>query len=329
MIVLRILLFLVIFAGMLLFFVMRNQEKGQKPVWQTGSFLRVGDVQMDYREGLVYLDAAKNNYDKYYGEAIWDYVIDSEGNTIASRVKEEVLEQIIYIKVVCRQASELGIVLSAEELQEVDNQTDEFMEKIAGSSLIEEGINADIVRRIYSDNMLARKTFEAYALNVDTDISDEEARQRHFYSVAVRNFTLDAAGNPVYYTGEDKAALETRMQQLLTKATEQTDFYTWAKSVTEDEKTLELTGGEGDFSEEYENVLMNLRTGEMSGVVETKDYYYIFYCKSDFDIDATLAEKERLIYRRQTEEFWKLYDVWRANCMVEVNQDVWGSMKIE
>ena len=150
--------------------------------------LRIGDSQVDYREGMVYLNAVQEDYEQYYGSDIWKYAVDSQGNTMGEVIKEQTLQQIIYSKVVCRKADELGIVLSEEELQTVDRQTAEYMEKIQDSSLLLHGVNADIVRRIYSDNMLARKTFEATTLNVDTDIPDEEAAQHRFYTIAVRNF---------------------------------------------------------------------------------------------------------------------------------------------
>ncbi len=298
-------------------------ERDRKTQWQEGCFLKVGDVQVDIREGMVYLDAAKSEYEKYYGEEIWDYPVDANGSTMESVLKEEVLEQIVYIKVVCRKADELGILLSTEELQQVETQTAAYMEKIADSPLKEYGVNADIVRRIYSDNLLARKTYESATLNVNTEIPDEEARQRKFYSVAVRCYKVDASGEKLPYEGEEAEELKNRTEELLKTAQEQKDFYAWASSVTEDIGSLELSGGAGDFPEELEEVLFTLSDGELSEIVWTEDYGYIFYCVSDFDIDATLAVKEQMIYERQKEEFQLLYATWKTAAGVELNEEEW------
>lgn len=298
-----------------------KNDKGTK--WQEGCFLKVGDVQVDCREGMVYLDAAKSEYEKYYGEEIWDYPVDANGGTMGSLLKENVLEQIVYIKVVCRKADELGIVLSTEELQQVEVQTEAYMEKAADSPLLKYGVNADIVRRIYSDNLLARKTYETATLNVNTEIPDEEARQRKFYSLAVRNYKVDASGEKQPYEGEEAEELKKRMEELLKTAREQKDFYTWAASLTEDTEHLNLCGGAGDFPEELETVLFSLSDGELSDVVWTEEYGYIFYCVSDFDIDATLAVKEKMIYERQKEEFQLLYATWKTAAGVELNEDEW------
>lgn len=324
----KLLLFVVIFVFAGGFFMLREQEQTDKSKtsWQNGSFLRIGDVQVDYREGLVYLDAVREDYEQYYGSDIWQYAVDSHGNTIGTWLKQQVLDQIIYIKVVCQKADELGIVLTGDELQQVETQTAEYMEKPEAAKLAVYGVNEDIVRRIYYDNLLARKTFEVSTLNVDTNIPDEEARQRRFYSIAIRNYKIDASGKRISYEGDEVTELLARMEELRQQAEQTDDFYKLAASITEDSTMLELLGGVGEFSENYEDALFALTTGELSEVIETTDYYYIFYCVSDYDIDATLAKKEELISKRQEEEFMRLYEEWKAATYVEVNETEWNDM---
>lgn len=326
----RVLVFVVIFVFAGLFFVLREQEQTEKKKteWQTGSFLRIGDTQVDYREGLVYLNAAAEDYEQYYGDEIWDYVVDAQGNTIADVLKEQVLEQITYIKVVCEKAGEMGKVLSAEELAQVEVQVEEYMKELEGSPLLAYGVNADIIRRIYSDNLLARKTFEEATLTVDTDIPDEEARQRSFYTLAIRNYKVDSSGEKVAYKGEELEELRTRMGKLREEALTKDDFYTWAASVTDDAGSLKLSGGEGEFPEELEESLFALSTGELSEVIETTDYMYLVYCVYDYDIDATLAVKEKLIAKRQAEEFQLLYEEWKVAIGVELNTSEWEKMNM-
>lgn len=322
----KLLVFVVIFVAAGLFFIMQGQEETEETVWQNGSFLRIGDTQVDVREGMIYLDAVRADYEQYYGSDIWKYAIDSEGNTVGTILKEQVLEQMIYIKVVCQKADELGIVLSAEELQEVDKQTAEYMQQLEGSPLLRYGVNADIVRRIYSDNLLARKTFEVSTLNVDTNIPDKDARQHRFYSIAIRNYKIDASGQRVAYEGEEVTELQARMSELHLQAQKIDNFYKLAASITEDDSMLEILGGTGDFAEEYEAELLALATGELSEVIETTDYFYIFYCVNDYDVDATLAKKEDMISERQEAEFMRLYEDWRAASHVEVNETEWAGM---
>lgn len=302
---------------------------GKEPagtVWREGSMLRIGDSQIDYREGMVYLQAIQEEYEQYYGSDIWMYAVDGMGNSLGDLVKQQVLEQIIYIKVVCKQADTLGIVLSEEELLDAEQKTKAYMEKIADTDLGLYGVNEDIVRRIYTDNILARKTYEFSTLNVDTDISDEEAGQHRFYTIAIRNFKIDASGSRVSYSAEETTELWATMQELLQQAQETDDFYKLANSITEDSSMLDVTVGKGDLPEEYEDEVLKLKTGELSSVIETTDYYYIFYCQTEYDVDATLAKKEQMIAKRQEEAFQTYYEAWKKETTIELNQPVWDSI---
>lgn len=325
----KIVIFVVVLILSAIIFGRREEEKPEETKWQEGSMLRIGDTQVDYREGMVYLNAVKEDYEQYYGSDIWKYAVDSQGKTMGEVIKERTLEQIIYIKVVCQKANELGIVLSEEELQTVDRQTAEYMEQIKGSDLLLHGVNADIVRRIYSDNMLARKTFETTTLNVDTDIPDAEAAQHRFYSIAIRNFKIDASGNRVSYNTNELGELKARVDSLYAQAQETEDFYKLAAANTEDSVMLEVVGGISDFPAEYEDTILALNTGELSPVIETADYYYIFYCVTDFDVDATHNKKEEMIAERQDEEFQARYREWRRSIHIEVNEEVWGVLDFD
>ena len=325
----KIIIFIVVLILSAIIFGRKGEEKEEETVWQEGSMLRIGDTQVDYREGMVYLNAVQEDYEQYYGSDIWKYAIDSQGNTMGEVIKEQTLEQIIYIKVVCRKADELGIVLSEEELQTVDRQTAEYMQKIQDSSLLLHGVNADIVRRIYSDNLLARKTFEVTTLNVDTDIPDEEAAQHRFYTIVVRNYKIDASGNRVSYEGTELEELKARVESLRRQGVETDNFYKLAAANTEDSTMLDITGGKGDFPEEYEAKVLALSAGEVSEVIETNDYYYIFYCVTDFDVDATYEKKEEMIAARQEEEFRARYKEWRELIRIEVNETIWDSLDFD
>lgn len=319
---LSLLCIMVSFAGCSLL----QKKDPKQTVWTDGSMLRIGDTQIDYREGLVYLQAVQEEYEQYYGSDIWMYAVTGNGDTLGELVKQQVLEQIMYIKVVCKQADGMGIVLTEEELLDAENKTKEYMEKIKDSDLLLYGVNDDIVRRIYTDNILARKTYEHATLNVDTDISDEEAGQHRLYSIAIRNFKIDASGSRVSYSEDETLELRARMQELLEQAKTTDDFYKLANSITEDSTMLELVVGTGDLPVAYEEKALSLKAGEVSDVIETTDYYYIFYCVTEYDIDATLAKKEQMIAKRQEEAFQTFYEEWKQQITIEVNQPVWDSI---
>ena len=302
-------------------------SKGDTIKWNSEAFLRVGDTQIDYHEALVYLDAAKSDYEKYYGDAIWDYRVDAGGDTVWDKVRADVLEDIIYMKVVCSKATELGVTLTNDELLQVDRDAASYMEKIGTEAAEERGITEETVHRVYEDNALAQKIFEKATLNIDTNISTEDAKRGHYYAIALRKYKIGSDGTKTEYSDDEKSDILDKMEELLQEATEAKNFLKYAESVTEESGYLDFYAGADNIPAGAEEALL-LLDGEISSVIETEDYYFIFYCVSQLDLDATLARKEEIIVERQKEAFEELSAKWRSEADVEVNEDVWNSLSL-
>ena len=58
-------------------------------------------------------------------------------------------------------------------------------------------------------------------------------------------------------------------------------------------------------------------------------FYYIFYCATEFDVDATQEKKEEIIAARQEEEFQTRYKEWRGVTHIEVNEAVWDALSFD
>lgn len=303
---------------------LKKEEEGTR--WTEGVYLRIDGNQVDYREGLVYLDATRRDYEQYYGSGIWTYVVNAEGGTLGDVVKQQVLDEMIYVKIVCAQAEKLNVSLTGDELAFVDAQTEEYMTMLQGSELLKQGVNKDIVRKVYQDNALARKVFEFATLNIDTNISNEEAGQHHIYSFAVRNHKIGSAGERVEYSEAEAADLKERVNGMRNEAILSDDFLKYASGVTENSAMLDVYVGKGSLDSGIEATVLALEDGETSEVLETKDYYYVFHCESAFDIDKTLERKEEIIATRQEEAFETFYARWREETDIELNEEVWNTM---
>ncbi len=302
----------------------KKEEVGTK--WVDGAYLRIGDMQIDYREGLVYLDATRSDYEQYYGSDIWEYTVKEDGSTLQDIIKKQVLDEMIYVKIVCAQAEKLNVSLTGDELSFVDAQAEDYMLKLQGSELLNQGINKDIVRKVYQDNALARKVFEQATLNIDTAISNEEAGQHHVYSFAVRNYKIGSSGERVEYSETEKADLRLRVENMRNEAVLSDDFLKYASGVTEDSVLLDAYVGKGSLEASIEADVLKLGDGEISDVLETNDYYYVFFCESAFDIDKTMEKKEEIIATRQEEAFENFYAQWRTETDIELNEEVWKTM---
>ncbi|MBQ8547811.1 MAG: hypothetical protein IJ427_04860 [Lachnospiraceae bacterium] len=284
----------------------------------------IDGAEVGYREAMLYLQAAKQEYESAYGGEIWQYMLNEDGTTLGEWVKNQTLEQIIYVKIVCAQAKRLGIELDSEEKNRVAERTEEYMGRAEYETLALYGIARKDVERVYADTMLAQKIYDSVTLNVDTDISNAEAAQKHLQSLMLKNYHEDELGNHSALTVQELIATLDRFDTLYKEAQETKDFYSLAYANTEDKQYLDIMVGEGDLPEEF-SATYNLAEGE-AVQIRTDSGYYIFYCVSEYDEDATIAKKEELIALRQEEEFKKLYEDWRGEANIEMNEVIWKAI---
>lgn len=287
----------------------------------------IDGTEVGYREAMLYLQAAKQEYESAYGEEIWQYILTEDGTTLGEWVKEQTLEQMIYVKIVCAQAKRLGIELDSEEKNRVSERTEEYMGKAEYGTLALYGIARKDVERVYTDTALAQKIYDSVTLNVDTDISNAEAAQKHIQSLMLKNYHEDDLGNRSSLTVQELIATLDRFDALFAEAQTTKDFYSLAYANTDDKQYLDMMVGEGELPEEFA-AAYHLAGGEAMQL-RTDNGYYIFYCVSEYDEDATIAKKEEMIAMRQEEEFKKLYEQWRGEAKVEMNDTIWEAIGLD
>ena len=288
--------------------------------------LTVGNIDVSYKELLLYMQSYKDQYDNLYGEDIWTYKIDNDGKTFETIFKEELLEDIIYIKTICAQAEDLGITLAEDELLDVDELTASFFGSFTEAQMNEYQIDIDTVKKIYMDNMLSNKIYESLTLNVDTDVTDEEARQIKLQYAFVSNCSYDEEGNRIEFTQEQQEQAKEKAVELRRKALEADSFYQFAAENSDNKDEIEMTVGKGDMEAALEKVAFSMKAGEISEVIEASNGYFILYCVSDLDREATDVAKEELISKRQEEAFDTTYREWEKNTKVKLNKDLWNKI---
>lgn len=288
------------------------------------SVVTIDGTGVGYREVMLYLESAKREYENAYGNDVWQYALEADGTTLGEWVKESTLEQIIYIKILCAQAKRLGIELDSEEISYVAKRTEQYMEKAEYNTLAMYGIARKDVEQVYTDTALAQKLYDSITLNVDTDVSDAEAAQKHLQSLMLKNYHEEESGERTSLTVQELIATLDRFDNLYKEALETDDFYSLAYANTEDKEYLDIMVGKGDLPEVL-SAAYNLKEGEAMQI-RTDNGYYLFYCASEYDEDATIAKKEAIIAARQEEEFRSMYEDWKAESNVEINQSLWETM---
>lgn len=272
------------------------------------------------------MQSTKEEVETLYGKEIWNYVLGDEGMTYAQMLKNELLKQITYTKLVCAQADSLGVALTEDERMNVDEYTDNYLANFSIEELGYYGITRDLVWGIYADNLLATKIYESLTLNIDTDVSDEEARHPVLWYVFIAKYALAEDGSHVELDEEGLHNVRERAERLAEEAKGTLDFYGFARENTDDTDEIEIVIGRGEMYEELEKIAFGLQEGETSRLIETADGYFILHCANYMDEEATDQAKTKIILERQERAFSDSYAVWEQDTEIWVDTVLWDKI---
>lgn len=292
----------------------------------------VGDIRVYYNEAMVYLKSVQENYETEYGKGIWSVDIFGDGKSFGEHIKGEVINQITELKIIGEKAKEEGITLTEDELAEAKALAHEHFEGLSDADIDKYLITRELLEKVYADNMLAEKAFETLTLNVDTNVSDLEAKQITVQHLLIYGAEVDEDGKITPFSAEERNNAYDKARALLEQAKETDDFYTLAETNSEAE-TIEYTFGRGqgpkEYSAAFEQAAFTLKTGEVSDLISTEYGWHIIYCVSDFNKDATIQVKENIIEERRTKLFADLYAQWSADYDVVINSEAWDAVSLE
>ena len=285
--------------------------------------MRINGQDVSYAEANIYLLSMREEVQTLYGDGIWDFRFTRDGRTYAELMKDELLERIIYIKLVGINKGE--VTLGADDVLNINDYTQSFLNGITEETAKRYGITEELVRTIYTDNVLAKKVYEAVTLNVDAKPDPRETQRSDFIYLFKTKVYTDNEGNSIRVSGEALRELREDMKIILGNAIAAKDFYTYAKEQT-DAPNVELTIGRDSFDEEITDMLFALPEKSISNIVETSDGLYIFYRVKTVNEAETQRAEEEAYSKICKEKFEELYEGWRKDAKIEINEALWDAM---
>lgn len=286
----------------------------------------VGDTKVSYSEAMIYFNIIKSQYESYFGGEIWDY--DLGGQTFGEMAKQEIMNMITQTKVIANKAGEYNVVLTDEEKNTIVENAATLLANITEEEKALYGFEKEVIEGFYTDNKTFERVYEAATMDVDTVVSNEEAKQIKVWHLLVLTQKNNEDGTSTPFTEEEKQEAFEKVSGLYEEAKTTEDFKALAEANTDD-SGVEYTFGKGEMVANFEKAAFALKTGELSEIVETEYGYHIIYCVSDFEEDATLAKKEEIIVTRQEAEFGKLYEAWATDSKIEVNEELWETVQLK
>ncbi len=291
----------------------------------------VSDVRVSLTEWYLYALRQIADIEAMYGSDIWGFSVDTEGTTMWDAVKNDIMEQIIYIKIVCARAKELGITINEDDQLNINLQTDEFMTGLSPEMKNKYGITQDIVKAIYTDNVLAMKVYENLTLNIDTNIPDLEVRHMVLEYISVLKYYENDDEDAIYYTDEELAEIKAGLEEYLAAAVSDPEITHLAEINDDRYSVVELVADYAELKEKLPGDIpdkaYSLRQGEIGGLYETDDAYFILDCVEYTDEETTNAARIKIIEDRQKALFEEKYSAWEAETVIKINYKIWDTIE--
>lgn len=273
---------------------------------------RINGLSASVEEARLLLANVKNQYEEAFGEEIWEQEI--EGQSFKAYARDMVKNQLAQLKCMVLYAEKKEISLTEEEEQRLLQAAEKYYAELTEKEKAVLEVSMEEVQLLYRHLALAEKVYTALTQGADEEISDAEAK------VIVVWHIFKEKGN-----GEGKEELIRLREQIVTEGA---DFASLAKEYSEDER-IEYSFGRGELEQSFENAAFALKTGEVSGIVETDEGYHLIKCISDYDVEKTAQNKKELLRKRRQEAFDREYARFTADLLSEFNEKAWEKVIFE
>jgi len=307
----------------------KTEEQEKTPV------ATLGEDSIDLEEAVFYTrmlqEQWEESYYEYAGSGMWQEEFDEEGRTFAQVLKQDVMDTLTGIHLLCSHAEEYDTALTQEEKAVVAERAASFMKSNTPAVLEAAGATEELVEELLLENQLAAKAAAAIQESYTPEINEEEAAVgKMTYCLFSTMGTYDAEGNHTAATEEELAEIRREAGEFAVRAKELRDI---AEAGEEFSHTvIDVYYNDNTDGGAHPLVAETARGLELLGVsdvLETEDGYYIVQRVSDYDEEASREYKESLILQAKEEYQNTLMETWKEETPLVIDEALWDTVRIE
>lgn len=258
-------------------------------------------------------------YRSVFGDSVWKTDMYQNGSTMEDNVKNNVMTTLHEMLTVEAHADEYNVSLTDEELQKIDDVTDEFLAANSKDTLDEMGANADVVKEFLRLSTLRNKVYTEIIKDADTDVSDEEANVKDFTMVQVdTKGYYDENNSYVTYTEEESSARVSTAEAIAAAVADPADLESVAEEFGYTANASTYKADDTSLPDEVKEELDKLTENTMSGAIVTDSAVYIVRMDSLHDEEATEENRQSIIATRKSTYYndtltkWQEDDGWKV-----------------
>ena len=255
-------------------------------------------------------------YTTWFGmtaEELWQAEME-EGVTFDQSMRLGLLEELENLYILRQQAESFGVSLDAGQMAAIEAAVDQFLANNEEDALAVISGERSYIMTLLELSTLSHLMSDAIRATASPNFTTEDALQKYMEYVAFPFVGADAEGNPIMLSDGEIELLRVTAQE----------FVSTVRSIEGYDMTLaaaefEVEVQSGSFDEEsffapWEviDAAWNLSTeGEVSGVIEADDGFYVVKLISLYDEEATAERMAELAEEYEQEFFHSTIEQWR------------------
>ena len=292
--------------------------------------IEIGDQQVTADVANFYARYQQSYYETYYasyfgGDDMWSTEA-SDGMDYEESVKNDALKALKSIYVLNTHKEEYDVEITEEEQKAIETAAKEFVEANGEDELSVVSGTEDAVKKVLELLTIQDKMYDVMTVDVDTEVSDDEAAQKKMVYVRFAFTYTDDDGNSVEYTEDELESLKKEAEDFAKLAAEEDDFSNYATEEGYEPQETTFDSESTSLASELIEAADKLGEGEMTGLVETDSAYYVAEVVSLLDRDATDTKKKSIVTERKDDHYQKMLDGWIEEADPQVNESAWAKV---
>lgn len=242
-----------------------------------------------------------------------------ENKELKEELKEAAIENAVKYQLFYELSKKEGYLLTEEEKKQCQERAESILLNFGEDDLNQYGLDKENLTAIQEKITLASRYYESYLEGLG--ISKEDI-SRGMDRESFRQYEIS-----YLYGGK---ADEEKISGLLTRAKTE-DFEEISKDTGIKAGKLTFLAGKGTFGEEeiLEEKIISMEEGEVQGVIETVNGYYIIKLRKDSSEEAFEKAVEEEYEKQKSEAAQKGYEALKAGHKIEMNRELEKNISME
>lgn len=267
-------------------------------------------------------------YVTYMGEDVWESDTDGDGQTLEDTTKADIMEMIQSWFVLETKAADYGVSLDDEMLADIQETAEQFMADNTQEAIDQLGATQEYVEQMLYYTVLESEIQEAIEAQATITVTDADAAQRTFSYIMLSSYgETNEDGTYETYTDEKLEEVKAEAEAAVERA--KTDFDAVAEEYEYTDTTYSYSPDDETMDAAIIEAADALKEGEVSGLIEGTNGYFVIRLDSEYDKEASEKNKNSLIAAERVEYYEGVLAEYVEAAEITVDEKQWAKVKFD